>query len=70
LSSQNDSTLATSIANMTPGIHADTRALRLGLPRRRHWQRGEALTATGYAAGSVVLSIAGFLAGMALMRAY
>jgi CrcB protein len=32
------------------------------------WQRGEALTAAAYAAGSVVLSIAGFLAGMALMR--
>jgi CrcB protein len=34
------------------------------------WQRGEALTAAAYAAGSVVLSIAGFLAGMALVRAY
>ena len=34
------------------------------------WQRGEALTAAGYAAGSVVLSIVGFLAGMALMRAF
>jgi CrcB protein len=33
------------------------------------WQRGEVLTATAYAAGSVVLSIAGFLAGMALIRA-
>jgi CrcB protein len=34
------------------------------------WQRGEALTAAAYAAGSVVLSIVGFLAGMALMRAF
>ncbi len=34
------------------------------------WQRGEALMAAGYAAGSVVLSIVGFLAGMALMRAF
>lgn len=34
------------------------------------WQRGEALTAAAYAAGSVVLSIVGFLAGMALVRAY
>jgi CrcB protein len=32
------------------------------------WQRGETLTAAAYAAGSVVLSIAGFLAGMALTR--
>lgn len=32
------------------------------------WQRGEVLTATAYAAGSVVFSIAGFFAGMALMR--
>lgn len=34
------------------------------------WQRGEALTAAAYAAGSVVLSIVGFLTGMALMRAF
>ncbi len=34
------------------------------------WQRGEALTAAAYAAGSVVLSIVGFLAGMALVRAF
>jgi len=34
------------------------------------WQRGEMWTAAAYATGSVVLSIAGFLAGMALMRAY
>ncbi len=34
------------------------------------WQRGEVLTAAAYAAGSVVLSIAGFLAGMALMRTF
>ena len=34
------------------------------------WQRGETLTALGYGAGSVVLSIAGFLAGMALMRPF
>jgi len=34
------------------------------------WQRGEALTAAAYAAGSVVLSIVGFLAGMALMRTF
>jgi CrcB protein len=32
------------------------------------WQRGETLAAGTYAAGSVVLSIAGFLAGMALVR--
>ncbi len=32
------------------------------------WQRGETLPALGYAVGSVALSIAGFLAGMALMR--
>ncbi len=32
------------------------------------WQRGETLAACAYAAGSVLLSIAGFLAGMALMR--
>jgi CrcB protein len=32
------------------------------------WQRGETLSAVGYGAGSVVLSIAGFLAGMALIR--
>ncbi len=32
------------------------------------WQRGETVTATAYAAGSVVLSIAGLFAGMALMR--
>jgi fluoride exporter len=34
------------------------------------WQRGETLTATAYAAGSVVLSIAGLLGGMALMRTF
>jgi CrcB protein len=34
------------------------------------WQRGEVLTAAAYAAGSVVLSIVGFLAGMALMRTF
>ncbi len=34
------------------------------------WLRGEALTAAAYAAGSVVLSIVGFLAGMALVRAF
>jgi CrcB protein len=34
------------------------------------WQRGEVLTASAYAAGSVVLSIVGFLAGMALMRGF
>ena len=33
------------------------------------WQRGETLSAVGYGVGSVVLSIAGFMAGMALMRA-
>lgn len=32
------------------------------------WQRGEALTAAAYVAGSVILSIAGLFAGMALMR--
>jgi len=32
------------------------------------WQRGETLTAASYAVGSVVLSLAGFLAGMALTR--
>jgi len=34
------------------------------------WQRGETLTAAAYGAGSVVLSIAGFLAGMALTRSF
>lgn len=34
------------------------------------WQRGETLTAAAYALGSVVLSIAGFLAGMALSRGF
>lgn len=34
------------------------------------WQRGETLSALSYGAGSVVLSIAGFLAGMALMRIF
>ena len=34
------------------------------------WQRGETVTAAAYAAGSVVLSIAGFLAGMALARTF
>jgi CrcB protein len=34
------------------------------------WQRGAILTAVAYGAGSVALSIAGFLAGMALMRAF
>lgn len=34
------------------------------------WQRGETMTAAAYAAGSVVLSIAGFLAGMALTRTF
>lgn len=34
------------------------------------WQRGEVLTAAAYVAGSVVLSIVGFLAGMALMRTF
>ena len=33
------------------------------------WQRGEAVTAAAYVAGSVILSIAGLFAGMALMRA-
>lgn len=32
------------------------------------WQRGEAFTAAAYVAGSVILSIAGLFAGMALMR--
>lgn len=32
------------------------------------WQRGEAVTAAAYVAGSVILSIAGLFAGMALMR--
>lgn len=32
------------------------------------WQRGAGLTAVAYAAGSVALSIAGFFAGMALLR--
>lgn len=34
------------------------------------WQRGETLVAAAYAAGSVVLSIAGLLGGMALMRTF
>lgn len=34
------------------------------------WQRGEALTALAYAAGSVLLSIAGLLGGMALARGF
>lgn len=32
------------------------------------WQRGEVLGAVGYVAGSVALSIAGFLGGMAITR--
>ena len=32
------------------------------------WQRGETVAATAYAAGSVLLSLTGFLAGMALAR--
>lgn len=34
------------------------------------WQRGEPLTALAYAAGSVLLSIAGLLGGMALARGF
>ncbi len=34
------------------------------------WQRGETLTAAAYASASVLLSIAGFLAGMALARGF
>jgi fluoride exporter len=34
------------------------------------WQRGETLTAAAYVAGSVLLSIAGFLVGMALTRGF
>lgn len=34
------------------------------------WHRGEALTATAYAVGSVLLSLGGFVAGMALTRAF
>jgi CrcB protein len=34
------------------------------------WQRGETYTALAYAAGSVVLSILGFMAGMALTREF
>jgi fluoride exporter len=33
------------------------------------WERGETLAATGYVAGSVILSLAALLAGMALTRA-
>ncbi len=32
------------------------------------WQRGETLAATAYAAGSVLLSLAGFIAGTAIVR--
>lgn len=32
------------------------------------WQRGEVLSATAYVAGSVILSLAALLAGMALAR--
>ena len=32
------------------------------------WQLGEAATTAAYVAGSVILSIAGLIAGMALMR--
>lgn len=33
------------------------------------WQRGEPVTAAAYVAASVILSVAGLFAGMALMRA-